>query len=1015
MPVPSGPTVADPVVQQSSPATQAPSTAGSFRGVGANGSAPSDSNGAIGPNYYFDLVNSQFEIFAKNGTSVLGPETTNTIWSGFGGECQGEDDGDGTVRYDALADRWIVSQFALGPSGNGPFFQCVAVSATADPTGSYYRYSFGFSSFPDYPKLAVWPDGYYQTMNMFNSAGTFLGANTCAYDRSRMLNGQAAGVQCFNTTPTYGAILPGDLDGTTPPPAGAPDMQIGLGRDNTHLASFAFHVDWSPGNAGTSLTESDVAVASYTGACAGGGVCVPQLGTTQLLDSLADRMMYRYAYRNFGDHESWVVTYSVDVGAVAAPRWFELRRTPPATTGALTVYQDSTFAPDGNYRWMGSMAMDQSGDMALGYSESSASMKPAIAYTGRQASDPLNTMEPETVMLAGAGAQTGGLNRWGDYSAMTVDPSVGCTFWYTNQYIPANGSFNWATQIGSFSFPSCTPRTDNDFSEALLPVSGTATAQGSTATSVSVSRTAGSAQSVTLSASGLPPGITASFSPASVTAGTGPPSSSTLTLTAASGTAPGSYTINVNATGTSTSHVATYTLTVPGSSLVNGGFETGSLAGWTNTAGTAAVVAAAAHSGSYGAQLGAATPTNGDSSISQGFTLSQPSTVSLWYAMSCPDTVAFDWATVTLLDNTTGGTLTLLPKTCTQTGAWVQVSAALGASSVGHSFTLTLTSHDDNYPGDPTYTYYDDVALTPTPNPDFALSASPPSQTVVAGSGTSYTVAVVPSNGFNGNVSLSVSGLPSATGAAFNPTSVVGSGSSTLSINTATNTPPGNYALTVTGTSGALTHTATVAISVNALPDFTLSASPASQTVVAGSATSYTATVTSSNGFNGNVGLSVSNLPTGVAATLSPTSVTGSGTSTLSITTAANTAPGTYTLTVTGTSGTLTHTTTVGISVNPKPDFTLSASPSSRSIRRGAATTYTETITPIAGFTGSVKLSMTSSPAGPTGTFNPSTLTSGSSVLTVSGPNAGTFTLTITGVGGGITHSTTVTLTVTKR
>ena len=454
MPTPAGPIVADPVVQQSSTLTAAPSSASNFAGMGANGSAPSDANGAVGPNHYVDLVNSRLQIFTKTGTSLLGPVPTNTLWANFGGECQTENDGDGTVRYDALADRWVVSQFALGVSGNGPFFQCVAVSATADPTGSYYRYAFAFASFPDYPKLAVWPDGYYQTMNMFNSTGAFTGADSCVYERSKMLSGQAAGVECFNATTAYGALLPGDLDGTTPPPAGAPNMQLGLGADNTHLASFRFQVDWSPGAAGTSFTETDIAVAAYTGACGGGGTCIPQLGTTQLLDSLADRIMYRYAYRNFGDHESWVATYSVTAAGVSAPRWFELRRTPAATTGPLAVYQDSTYAPDAAHRWMGSVAMDGSGDIALAYSESSATAYPAIAYTGRTPADPLASLEPETVFLTGGGAQTGGLRRWGDYTSMNVDTSDGCSFWFTNQYIPSSGSFNWATQIGSFAFPS---------------------------------------------------------------------------------------------------------------------------------------------------------------------------------------------------------------------------------------------------------------------------------------------------------------------------------------------------------------------------------------------------------------------------------------------------------------------------------------------------------------------------------------------------------------------------------
>jgi len=912
MPTPAGPVVADPVVQQSSPANAAPATTTNFEGVAANGSAPSDSNGAVGPNDYVDLVNTELQVFNKTGGSLLGPITTNTLWSGFGGECQSENDGDGTVRYDALADRWIVSQFALGPGGAGPFFQCVAVSTTADPTGSYYRYAFSFANFPDYPKTAVWPDGYYQTMNTFGPSGNFLGADTCAYDRSRMLNGQSAGMQCFNLNSTlYGAVLPGDLDGTTPPPLGAPNIQIGLGADNTHLASFVFHVDWA-NQANTSLAETDIPVAAYTGACGGGGTCIPQLGTTQQLDSLADRMMYRFAYRNFGDHESWVVTYSVTAGGVSAPRWFELRST-PAGSGNLTVYQDSTYAPNANYRWMGSAAMDQAGDIALGFSESSSAMKPAIAYTGHQAADGLNVMEPETVLWQGGGAQTGGLSRWGDYSAMNSDPSDGCTFWYTDQYIPADGSFNWHTRIGSFSFPSCTKRSDSDFSMALFPATGTVAAPGSVSTTVSTDNTTPSSppQSIALSASGLPTGVTASFSATPVTAGT----PSTLTLTVASNTATGTYPILVTGTGAST-HSVTFTLTVsgpPSSSIVNGGFETGDFTGWTPS-GTTSVRSGGAHSGTYAAWLGDTSPTNGDSSISQTFQLAQAATLSFWYDVSCPDTVAYDWATASLHDNTTNTMTTLLPKTCTTSTGWVNVTSALGASSVGHTFVLTLTNHDDNYPGDPTVTKWDDVALLPPAAPDFAVSASPSSATVAAGSATSYTATVTPANGFAGTVTLSVSGLPSGASGAFNPPSVAGSGSSTLKVTTTTATSPGTYPLTITGTSGSLVHSTGVTLVVNPppAPDFTLTVAPSSRSVKRGGTTTYTVTITAKNGFAGTVGLSVTGLPSGASGSFNPTSLS-SGTSTLTVTAGSGT--GTFTLTIKGTSGSLSHSATATLTI----------------------------------------------------------------------------------------------------
>jgi hypothetical protein len=1016
MPTPAGPLLADPVVQQTTLGTQAPATASSFPGVGASGSAPSDANGAVGPAYYFDLVNARFQIFAKTGASVLGPLTTNTLWSGFGGECESEDHGDGTVRYDALADRWVVAQFALGPSGRGPFFQCLAVSATSDPTGRYYRYAFGFSSFPDYPKLAVWPDGYYETMNMFNSSGAFTGAETCAYERAKMLNGDLASMQCLNIPTTFGAILPADLDGIAPPPAGAPNMEIGLGLDNTHLASFRFQVDWSPGHAGTSLTETELAVSAYQGACSGGGTCIPQLGTTQLLDSLADRVMYRYAYRNFADHESWMVNYSVTAATVSAPRWFELRRTPASVSGPLTVFQDSTFSPDENHRWMGSIAMDASGDMALGYSKSSATMKPAIAYTGRLVTDPLNTMEPETVVLAGAGAQTTGLNRWGDYTAMDIDASDGCTFWYTNQYLPFDGTFNWATQIASFVFPSCTPRTDSDFSVAAFPLSGVGATGGSVTSSVSTGRTAGTAMAITLSASGLPTGVSASFAPPTVIAGPGIGSSSTLTLSVAPGTVPGVYPVTVNASGTGTAltHSTTFTLTVPGTTITNGGFETGDLRGWANGVGTAAV-AAGGHSGIFAASVGTTTSPNGDSSISQVFTLLQPSTLSFWYQVNCTDTVAFDWATATLTDMTTGVTTTVLPKNCTRSGPWTQTSTALAASSVGHTFMLTLTDHDDVNPADPTVTKFDDVVLTPAAQPDFAVAATPPSQTVIVGGAAAYQATVTPLNGFTGSVAFAVTGLPPGSSVSFTPSTLPGSGTSAVSITTATTTPTGTFPLTITASSGALVHSTGVSLTVNPKPDFSVTVTPASQSVVVGGSTSFQTGVAAVNGFTAAVALAVTGLPVGATATFTPASIAGSGISTLSVTTAATTPTGAFPLTVTATSGSLTHSVNVTLNVSAAPDFLLSVSPANQSVKRNNTANYTVTIAPTGGFTSAVTLSVNSSPAGPTGRFTPASLTSGSSVLSVAGgAKIGTFTLVVTATGGGLTHSTTVVLNVTK-
>ncbi len=534
---------------------------------------------------------------------------------------------------------------------------------------------------------------------MFNSSNAFVGGQVCAYNRSAMLTGAAATQQCFNAGSSFGGLLPSTLDGSTLPPAGSPNYVLAL-NTTTSLAFWKFHVDWNTPANSTFTGPTNIAVASYAEAC-NGGTCIPQSGTTNKLDSLADRLMYRLEYRNFGSYESLVVDHAVTAGSSVGMRWYEIR----SPGGTPTLFQSGTYAPDSNYRWMGSIAQDQAGDMAMGFSISSSSTHPGISYTGRLASDPAGSMpQGETSVIVGGGSQTGTLTRWGDYSAMTVDPTDDCTFWYTNEYIPSNGSFNWKTRIASFKFPNCGSTGTNDFSISANPTSLTI-AQGSSGTStISTAVTSGSAGTVNLTASVSPAGPTASLNPTSVTAG----GSSTLTVTVGSTVATGTYTVTVTGTEGSATHSTTVTVTVTasgGSGITNGGFETGTFSGWTTTGTTS--ISTDKHSGSYAGQAGSTSPTNGDSSISQTFTVpSGYATLSFWYKVTCPDTVTYDWATATLKDNTSNTTSTILGKTCTNNGTWVKVTASITA---GHSYTLTLTSHDDNYAGDPTYTLFDDI------------------------------------------------------------------------------------------------------------------------------------------------------------------------------------------------------------------------------------------------------------------------------------------------------------------
>jgi len=442
----------DPVRQRTAgPLT--PAVGSSFEGLGQGqygftvNYAPPDTNGAVGATQYVQWVNVSFAVFDKaTGGKIAGPTLGRVLWAGFGGGCAINNDGDPIVLYDKAAQRWVFSQFSVSTT---PFLQCIAVSTTSDATGTYHRYSFQYNNFDDYPKMGVWPDGYYETFNMFKG-NTFVGSDACAYDRNAMLAGTAATQICFQQSAAVGGLLPSDLDGTAAPPAGSPNYMVFFGTNRLNL--YKFHVDFATPSNSTFTGPTALTVAAFSPLC-GGGTCVPQPGTSQTLDSLADRLMYRLAYRNLGTHESLVVNHSVTVsGGGGGVRWYEIQN----PSGTPTVAQQSTFAPDSSYRWMGSIAMDQLGDIALGYSISnSTTVHPTVAYTGRVPTDPAGTMGAEVNIVNGTGSQTAGLTRWGDYSALTVDPVDDCTFWYTQEYIKTNGSFNWNTRIASFKFPSC--------------------------------------------------------------------------------------------------------------------------------------------------------------------------------------------------------------------------------------------------------------------------------------------------------------------------------------------------------------------------------------------------------------------------------------------------------------------------------------------------------------------------------------------------------------------------------
>jgi hypothetical protein len=460
---PAGQLQPDPVLQ-STPSFAVSTTAGlNFAGVG-NGdygfspnAAPPDTNGAVGATQYVQWVNESFAVFDKTTGAIASgfPKTGNTLWSGFGGGCQTNNDGDPIVQYDKINGRWIFTQFSVSTT---PFLQCVAVSQTSDATGSYNRYAFNYGStgFPDYPKLGVWPDAYYISFNIF-TGNTFSGAKVCAYDSAAMRAGTAATQVCFQLSSSFGGLLPSDLDGSTAPPAGAPNAFVNFGTNSLNV--WRFHVDFGTPTNSTLTGPLNLAVAAFSPACNGGGACIPQPNTSQKLDSLADRLMYRFAYRNgtTAGSERAVVNHSVKVSGnhhaqVTGVRWYQLAN---LTSGTPAVVQQGTFSPDSNSRWMGSIAMDKVGDIAVGYSVSSGSTFPSVHFSGRVPGDPLGTLEAENLIKAGGGSQLPNLARWGDYSAMSVDPVDDCTFFYTTEYLKSSGTFNWSTQIASFKFTGC--------------------------------------------------------------------------------------------------------------------------------------------------------------------------------------------------------------------------------------------------------------------------------------------------------------------------------------------------------------------------------------------------------------------------------------------------------------------------------------------------------------------------------------------------------------------------------
>jgi len=433
-----------------------------FAGQSAvRGALYSDANGAVGQTQYVQLVNNQYTIYNKTtGAVISGPIQENAIFASLTGlPCATAVGGDGTVTYDQLANVWILQHHAV-PTG-GPYDNCVAVSTSPDATGTYNVYDFSLTmQYPDKPRIGVWPDAYYLSQDVLDpTTKVFVRSQACALERSTMLTGNFAFTVCFQGSISLPTFVVTTLDGQTLPPAGEPaffwqlDQRPNQGKNN--LNSFQFHVDWV--NQMNSTFTGPVAnvLPAYTDACNNFKPCIPEPGTTNLLQGWGDRLNGRVTYRNFGTYESVVMTHAITRGtgttAHAAIRWYEYRT--PLTP---VIFQTGTIAPDMTWRWLGGIAEDQFGDIAVGYNVSSTTVFPGIRYSGHAVTDHAGVMEPEINVITGAGSQNGTNKNWSSFSSMTVDPVDDCTFWYTNQYYLTSSQSGWKTEIASFRFPKCT-------------------------------------------------------------------------------------------------------------------------------------------------------------------------------------------------------------------------------------------------------------------------------------------------------------------------------------------------------------------------------------------------------------------------------------------------------------------------------------------------------------------------------------------------------------------------------
>ncbi len=468
--------------------------------------SPADAVIDVGAGHVVQTVNSILQVWDTAGNQQMAPIATTSLFESLGGQCGGGGFNavDTVIRFDELAGRWVLAFIPYDFNFVAPFNVCVAVSTSSDPTSTWSTYSYDSDVLLTNPRMGVWPDGYYIGFDQLDSGFNFAGIVSMAFDRTAMIAGAETATAIQFASNSFLSLVPSDLDGAALPADGTPNHQASPGQANWDgspspvIHMFDFHADFETPENSTFDGPFDVSVPDFNPAlCPGSGGfgCIPALGGAPL-NSTAGFLMNGMQYRNLGDHESLVVSQTVNVsegGDQAGVRWYEIRPTAASAQqgGAplFSLFQSGTYAPTATNRWVPSIAMDVSGDIAMGYNISDATIHPEIGLTGRLQADPLGEMGSEIIMTAGLGSQQSGF--WGNYSAMVVDPTDGCTFWYTNQYYDTNDDFNWLTRIGSFRFPSCTSgpsgALQGTVTDGTNPVAGVTVMAGASSTTTNAS------------------------------------------------------------------------------------------------------------------------------------------------------------------------------------------------------------------------------------------------------------------------------------------------------------------------------------------------------------------------------------------------------------------------------------------------------------------------------------------------------------------------------------------------